>query len=109
MARACCVEVAGVALGGDINILRSHISGVFLAYYLNNARKKEIAVLGQGNSVVHLYPTQLKTLTVEIPADEEQDRIASTLSALDAKIDAVSAQVIQMEAFKKGLLQRLFV
>ena len=109
MARACCVENAGVALGGDINILRSLINGDFLAYYLNNARKKDIARLGQGISVVHLYPAQLKTLSVEIPHSEEQRKIADFLSALDARIDAVSALVSKMETFRKGLLQKMFV
>lgn len=109
MARACCVEIKGVALGGDINVLRSPINGSFLAYYLNNARRREIANLGQGISVVHLYPSQLKTLRVELPDPDEQRKIAATLSAVDAKIDALSRKISEMEAFKKGLLQRLFV
>ena len=109
MARACCVERAGIALGGDINVLRSPVNGDFLAYYLNNARKSEIAKLGQGISVVHLYPSHLKTLIVEVPSPEEQEKIVSALSAIDAKIDAVSDQITYMESFKKGLLQKLFV
>lgn len=109
MARACCVEDEGVALGGDINVLRSPVNGEFLAYYLNNARRREIASLGQGNAVVHLYPAQLKTLTVEIPHPDEQRKIADALGAIDAKIDAVGAQITQMETFKRGLLQKMFV
>lgn len=109
MARACCVEIKGVALGGDINVLRSPVNGSFLAYYLNNARRREIANLGQGISVVHLYPSQLKTLWVELPHPDEQQKISSALSALDGKIDALSQKISEMEAFKKGLLQKLFV
>lgn len=109
MARACCVTMPGVALGGDINVLRSPLRGDFLAYYLNNARKKDIAMLGQGNSVVHLYPVHLRTLHIEIPHPKEQAKIADALSALDAKIDAVTDQITHMETFKKGLLQKMFV
>jgi type I restriction enzyme, S subunit len=109
MARACCVTIPGVALGGDINVLRSPIRGDFLAYYLNNARKKEIALLGQGNSVVHLYPVHLRTLDVEIPHPDEQSKIADALMAVDAKIHAVTEQITHMETFKKGLLQKMFV
>ena len=109
MARACHVSVEGVILGGDINILRGDTNGTFLAYYLNNAKKKEIARYAQGNSVVHLYGTQLKLLDISIPYPDEQQKIADFLSAIDDKITAVSAQISQMQDFKKGLLQQMFV
>ena len=45
-----------------------------------------------------------------LPIDpEEQQKIACTLTALDAKIDAVTAQMDAMQRFKKGLLQQMFV
>ena len=109
MARASCVKQSDVALGGDLNILRGNMNGEFLAYYLSNAKRKEIARFAQGNSVVHLYGTQLKILEVGIPHPDEQAKIAEALSVMDAKIAAVGDQVAQMEAFKKGLLQQMFV
>jgi type I restriction enzyme, S subunit len=39
----------------------------------------------------------------------EQQKIADAFSAMDVKIQAVSAQVSHMETFKKGLLQQMFV
>ena len=67
IAKASCVLESGIALGGDLNIIRSKINGVFLSYYLNNAKKKDIAQMAQGIAVVHLYPNQLKTLKLQIP------------------------------------------
>lgn len=109
MARACCVLQDGVAIGGDINVLRSQIDGVFLAYYLSHARRIEIAKIAQGNSVVHLYSAQLKQLMISVPHPEEQRKIANALSAMDAKIQAVADQVNKLRTFKKGLLQQMFV
>jgi type I restriction enzyme S subunit len=43
------------------------------------------------------------------PHPEEQQKIADTLTALDTKIDAVTAQMDAMLRFKKGLLQQMFV
>jgi len=109
MARACCVLLEGVALGGDINVLRTNgMNGEFLAYFLTHGCKREIARLAQGNSVVHLYAEQLRSVPVVVPHMDEQVKIAAALAALDGKIDAVAAQIAQMEAFRKGLIQGLF-
>lgn len=109
MARACCVLVAGVALGGDINIYRSPVNGEYVAYLLTNGRRTEIAQMAQGNSVVHLYPAQLRKIVIPVPHPDEQRKIADALTALDAKLAAVANQITHMETFKKGLLQQMFV
>lgn len=98
-----------LTLGGDLNIIRGVFDGVFLAYYLRGAKRGEIAKLAQGNSVCHLYGAQLRALRIHLPHPDEQAKIAEALSAMDAKIAAVQAQVAQMQDFKKGLLQQMFV
>ena len=109
MARACCVEMEGIALGGDINILRGAESGVFLAYYLNNAKKNDIARVAQGISVVQLYASQLKGLSIALPHPDEQAKIAEFLMEIDKKISIVSQELELAQTFKKGLLQQMFV
>jgi len=108
IAKASCVLESGVALGGDLNIIRSKINGVFLSYYLNNAKKKDIAQMAQGIAVVHLYPNQLKTLKLQVPNPTEQQKIASCLSSLDEVIEAQVAKIEQLKLHKKGLMQGLF-
>jgi len=108
IATASCVIKGDIALGGDLNIIRSKMNGVFLSYYLNSAKKKSIAQLSQGISVVHLYPSQLKTLDINIPELSEQQKIADCLSSLDELITAHSQKHDALKAHKKGLMQNLF-
>jgi len=108
IATASCVLEKGIALGGDLNIIRTKINCVFLSYYLNNAKKMEIAQMAQGISVVHLYPSQLKTLVINIPNPKEQQKIASCLSSFDELITAQSEKIEQLQLHKKGLMQGLF-
>lgn len=46
---------------------------------------------------------------ITVPCIEEQKKIADALSALDAKIQALTDQVTKLQTFKKGLLQQMFV
>ncbi|MBI3772906.1 MAG: restriction endonuclease subunit S [Gammaproteobacteria bacterium] len=108
IATASCVLSSGIALGGDLNIIRSNLNGVFLSYYLNNAKKKEIARLAQGISVVHLYSSQLRKLNINVPGLPEQQKIADCLSSLDGLITAQAKKVEALKTHKKGLMQQLF-
>jgi type I restriction enzyme S subunit len=108
IATASCVLKSGVALSGDLNIIRSSLNGIFLSFYLNSKKKLEIAKLAQGSSVVHLYSSQLKSLKLNVPTLPEQQKIASFLSAVDEKIQQLSRKKELLEQYKKGLMQQLF-
>lgn len=109
IARAACVLRSGIALGGDLNIIRSTLNGVFLSFYLNHRKKHEIAKMAQGISVVHLYNSQLEHLQVEIPTPEEQAKIVQFLTGLDRSIKNLNQQITHTQTWKKGLLQKMFV
>ncbi|CAA6800876.1 MAG: Type I restriction-modification system, specificity subunit S (EC [uncultured Sulfurovum sp.] len=109
IATASCILKDNVALSGDLNIIRTNINGVFLAYYLNNFKKIDIARLSQGISVVHLYSSQLKLLKLNLPPLKEQTKIANFLSSIDKKIELTTQQLHEVKAFKKSLLQQMFV
>lgn len=108
IATASCVLRNNVALGGDINVIRTSNNGVFLSYYLNNAKKHDIAKIAQGISIIHLYNEQLRNLSVEIPNLEEQQKIAECLSSIDSFISSINEKVEQLKAHKKSLMQKLF-
>jgi type I restriction enzyme S subunit len=108
IATASCVLKSGVALGGDLNIIKTELNGVFLSYYLNNRKKKDIASLAQGSSVVHLYANQLKTLQLNLPTLPEQQKIAAFLSAVDKKIQQLTKKKDLLDQYKKGVMQKIF-
>ncbi|NQX82991.1 MAG: restriction endonuclease subunit S [Flavobacteriaceae bacterium] len=108
IATASCVLEEGIALGGDLNIIRSELHGSFLSYYLNGSKSREIAKFSQGIVVVHLYSKQLEKLKTSFPSLPEQQKIASTLSSLDAIITTHTDKLEALKQHKKALLQQLF-
>ena len=109
IATASCVKRAGIALGGDINVIRSKVDGTFLAYYLNNTRKQDVARFAQGISVIHLYSAQLKLLKINIPPnDSEATKLGSFFSSIDQKINLLKEKHALLKQYKKGVMQKLF-
>jgi type I restriction enzyme S subunit len=109
IATASCVSKDRIAIGGDINIIRSSQNGIFLAYYLNNKLKHKIASFAQGSSVIHLYPNHLKRLIISLPSINEQNKIAIFLSNMDTKVESIFNKIVTIKTFKNGLLQKMFV
>lgn len=62
-----------------------------------------------GTSYPAINSSDLVEVTIQIPHPEEQQKIADALSAMDAKINAVTDQITRLETFKRGLLQKMFV
>jgi len=108
IAKASCVLKSGIALGGDLNIIKSPNNGVFLSYYLNSKKKIDIAQLAQGISVVHLYAGQLSKLQLRIPSLPEQQKIASFFTAIDQRIFQLKRKKTLLEEYKKGVMQKIF-
>jgi len=109
IAKASCILIDWVALGGDINVIRSNkLNGIFFSYYINSAKKRDISKIAQGDTVVHLYISQLEKLLVSFPSLPEQQKIADCLSSLDELISAHSKKLDTLKTYKKGLMQNLF-
>ncbi|MEL7504364.1 MAG: restriction endonuclease subunit S [Cyanobacteria bacterium J06554_6] len=108
IAKASCVLANDIALGGDLNVIRSKLNGTFLSYYLNGPKRFDIAKVAQGDTVVHLYPHQLKALQVAVPSQPEQQKIAECLSLVDEAIAAQARKLDALKTHKKGLMQQLF-
>ena len=96
--------------GGDIIIFRPNIdlNSIFLSYILNFGKcRKDISIMGQGHTVVHIYASSLEILKVILPPLDEQKRIAEVLSLCDDIIENLTELIDKKEQYKKGVMQRL--
>jgi type I restriction enzyme, S subunit len=62
-----------------------------------------------GSTIPHIYFKDYSKEKINIPSIKEQLKIANILSAIDTKIEQVNTQLEKTKAFKKGLLQQMFV
>jgi type I restriction enzyme S subunit len=95
--------------GGDLIIFSpKDANSLFLSYFLNvgEARKK-LRELGQGQSIVHIYKSDIEKLRVHLPSLSEQNRIVSVLGTWDKAIEKMAKKIEYKKNIKKGLMQRL--
>ena len=108
IATASCVLKPGIALGGDLNIIKSKNDGVFLSYYLNSKKKMKIANLAQGISVVHLYSSQLASLSLSLPTNQEQEKISTFLAKISERIDCSIKIINDLKTLKIATAKKIF-
>lgn len=93
---------------GTLDIIKPKAKVVlyFLYSILNNVRFEKYMV---GSTIPHIYFKDYSNERIKIPCYDEQNKIASYLSAIDTKIEGINNQITQTQTFKKGLLQKMFV
>lgn len=109
LAKASCVQVNGVILGGDILVIRCNsklVFGSFLSYKIRH-QEEQILQLVTGTTVFHLYGRDMAKLTLSMPSVEEQTAIAAILSDMDAELTAHEALRDKTRALKQGMMQEL--
>jgi type I restriction enzyme S subunit len=87
---------------------RTLSSEFFVQYFYSPIGELAIFQITTGNTIKHILASELKTLPVNIPDLPEQERIASCLSSLDARITDETQQLDALKTHKKGLMQQLF-
>lgn len=111
LARATSIELDGVILGGDINILRPNkqIDGSFLSYNINSNRYKLLPLI-KGTTVRHIDNSELKTVELYIAKDNrEQKQIVQFFQKLDQLITLQQTQIEKLQNIKKACLEKMFV
>ena len=105
------VKSAGFAIKNVALIKESDVLvNSFLIHFLDSQFiQKQFYEQNTGGTQKFLALGVIRDLIILTPSLKEQQKIASYLSALDGKIEAVQVKIEQTQVFKKGLLQQLFV
>ncbi len=67
------------------------------------------AKYSQGSTFTAVNSNDVKSLSLNIPTQNEQQKIADFLTAIDETITAKAAEITKVEQWKKGLMQKMFV
>lgn len=95
--------------GGDIIVFRANdCNPITLSYILNSSDViRQKSNMGQGHSVVHIYPYQLEKLLIKLPSKAEQNAIATILMESDKEIELANKKLERLQEEKRGLMQVL--
>lgn len=92
-------------VSGYLRVTSEKINCKFLSYQLIHLHRKL-----SFDYLTKAHPSVIRELyIVQIPAVEEQTKIANFLTALDDKIANTQAQLEAVKQYKQGLLQKMFV
>jgi type I restriction enzyme S subunit len=78
----------------------------FIFYFLH-LQQDNIYKLQTGGAQPHIHPSDIKPIQISIPSKEEQTRIATILSDIDAEINTLEVKLEKYRKVKVGMMQNL--
>ncbi|MFA5047850.1 MAG: restriction endonuclease subunit S [Patescibacteria group bacterium] len=77
--------------------------------FRNHVYRREVVKLAQGSTRYNISKLEFLKIKLKIPPLLEQQKIAELLASLDNLIGSKQQQITQVEQWKNGLMQELFV
>lgn len=100
--------------GGDVIILRPHIDAdaTFLGYAADsNSARHQKACMGRGVTVMHIYGSELKHLSIPLPPLDEQRSIGVYLDSETARIDKLISKqellIARLDEYRTALITQV--
>ena len=82
------------------------INNEYLYYYLST-QKNNLIKIGSGSTILYISRKKFEAFPINLPLIQEQQKIASILSGVDALIESTQHIIEKTERLKKGLMQKL--
>lgn len=110
--RVCLVENLQdrATINAAVNILRINtmVHPKFLYYFLSwDKSQRKLLRMSSASAQANLFQRDIRQFPVTIPAQREQQKIASILSKVDELIQKTEQIIEQTQRLKKGLMQKL--
>lgn len=108
--RVCMVDAEDCLLNQRVGkLVPRDINKDYLYQSINTPRfVSKMISSGQGGAQDNLSSKDIKGYDIALPTPEEQQKIATFLTALDDKIAAEQTRLTAAEQWRRGLLQRMF-
>ena len=81
----------------------------FYYYFSRKSFYERLESLSTGTGSKRISPKEFLNIKIIVPEIKEQHRIVCLLAKIDEEINGISNQILQMNRFKKSLLQQMFV
>ena len=81
----------------------------FYYYFARKLFYEKLENLSTGTGSKRISPKEFLNIKIIVPEFKEQHKIVCLLEKFDEKINGISNQIVQMNMFKKSLLQQLIV
>lgn len=86
-----------------------YFAKLFESHFLDRGLRKLISSGARMDGLLNVNKVSFFELMIPTPSDSEQRKIADFLASIDDKLDLIEQELTQAKAFKKGLLQQMFV
>ena len=86
----------GIILGGDIIILKPFKEGIvneFFSYFITHVTAPEFEMGGRGVTIHHIYPKQIREISIIFPPTKEQKLISRYLDKKTEQIDTLIEKI----------------